>query len=75
MVAKVRSESSRNILILASVSYLSSSSSLKSEGDNEKKAISEPEAKPEMNNNKQANTPANMAPSVGDINVTSEKIC
>ena len=74
MVANVRSESSRNCLICWSSSVFSSSSSLKSAGDSEKKAISEPEAKPDANNSPQASKPAMIAPVDGVIRVTSFSI-
>jgi hypothetical protein len=38
---------------------------LRSEGDSEKKAISDPDAKPEATNSKQASTPEKTAPVVG----------
>ena len=55
MVASVRSESSRSARILWSA-VTSSSNSLRSVGESEKKAISEPEAKPEANSSRQAMT-------------------
>jgi hypothetical protein len=44
-------------------------------GDNEKKAISEPEAKPEKTRSKTARIPAKMAPMEGAMIVTSLNIC
>ena len=70
MVANVRSDSARNCLMLTSLGFFSSSSSLKSTGDNEKKAISEPEAKLDTNSKRQAVTPATMAPIDGDKSFT-----
>ena len=70
MVASVRSESSRSALMLMSPCDFSSSSSLKSAGDSEKKAISDPEAKLDTNSNRQAATPASMVPIDGDNSVT-----
>ena len=73
IVASVRSESSRSCLILTSSEVRSSSSSFKSLGDKEKNAISEPEAKPDTNNSRQAKTPAIIAPNDGAISVTPSK--
>ena len=65
IVASVRSESSRSFMIFLSRSSLLSSSSFKSVGDSEKKAISEPEANPEKSKSRQDNTIAIIAPSDG----------
>ena len=65
MVASVRSESSRNCKIFLSVSVALSLSSFKSVGDNEKNAISEPEAKPDTTSSRQARMPATTAPREG----------
>ena len=75
MVASVRSESLRNCLICTSPVVFSSSSSFRSDGDKEKNAISEPEAKLDTNNKRQAQIPATMAPMDGDIRVTSLNTC
>ena len=70
IVASKRSESSSNAIILASEGCFSSSISLLSFGDNEKKAISEAETKPEANNNNIAKIKAIIAPMEGVITVT-----
>ena len=75
MVASVRSDSARNCMILASAFDFSSSSSLKSLGVSEKKAISDPEAKPDTNNRRHAITPATIAPTEGVNNVISLNNC
>ena len=75
MVANVRSESSRSSRIRLSFSELLSSNSLTSLGVKEKKAISDPDAKPEKSNKTAANTIAKMAPAEGAITVTSLNIC
>ena len=75
MVASVRSESSPSARICLSRSSLLSSSSFKSLGESEKKAISEPEAKPEKKSNMAASRPAKMAPMEGAMNVISLNIC
>ena len=74
MVANVRSESSPKARICLSRSLLLSSNSFKSLGDNEKKAISEPEAKPEKNRSITAKMAAKMAPVEGAMIVTSLNI-
>ena len=71
MVASVRSESSRSCCILLSESFLFSSSSLKSVGDSEKNAISEPDAKPEKTSRIPAIIIAIKAPKSGTMIVTS----
>ena len=75
MVASVRSESSRNSRIRLSLSELLSSSSLMSLGDSEKKAISDPDAKPEKSRRIAAKMIAKMAPAEGAMRVTSLNIC
>ena len=71
MVAKVRSESSRRARIFLSFSSELSSSSFMSFGESEKKAISDPEAKPEKNKRIRARIPEKMAPMEGAMIVTS----
>ena len=68
IVASVRSESSLSERILWSGSCLESSSSLMSEGESEKKAISDPDANPERTSKIQANAAAIHTPAVGVIN-------
>ena len=68
MVASVRSLSALSFSMLASLLLFSGSSSLRSLGDNEKKAISEPEANPETSSSSPASTIAKMAPAEGAIN-------
>ena len=75
IVASVRSESSRSSRILRSESFLSSSSSLRSVGESEKNAISDPEAKPEKISNIPAIKIAISAPKEGVMIVTSFRIC
>ena len=75
IVASVRSESSRRARIALSLSKLLSSNSLISLGVNEKKAISEPDAKPENNRRTAASITAKMAPMEGAMIVTSLNIC
>lgn len=73
MVAKVRSESSRNICIFLSVSVFPSSSSATSEGAKLKNAISEPLAKADIKSNIAAKTAAMTTPMDGECNATSPK--
>ena len=70
MVANKCSESSRRLLIFVSEGDFSSSISFKSEGDNEKKAISEAETKPDAYSKRIASINAIIAPIEGDITVT-----
>jgi hypothetical protein len=58
-----------------SESFFSSFNSFKSLGEREKKAISEPEAKPENKRSKPAIIIAITAPIVGAVTVTSLRIC
>lgn len=67
IVANVRSLSSSNDFIFWSASVFPALTSDISEGSKLKKAISEPLAKPEMNNKKNANRSAITTPKVGDI--------
>ena len=67
MVAYVRSLSSSNDLILRSISVFPALISVISAGIRLKKAISEPLAKPETNNKKNANTSATTTPKVGEM--------
>ena len=73
MVANVRSESSRNIIIFLSASVFSSSSSATSAGDKLKKAISEPLAKADMPNKIAAKPAATKTPVDGYKSTTSPK--
>ena len=70
IVASRRSESSNKAMIRLSEEWFSSSISLKSLGDKEKKAISDADTKPEANNNKTARMMAIMAPKEGAVTVT-----
>ena len=65
MVANVRSESSRNMLMFLSLRLFSKSSSEMSDGERLKNAISEPLAKPETPSKTIAKTNANTTPIVG----------
>ena len=65
MVANVRSESSRNMLMFLSLRLFSKSSSEMSDGERLKNAISEPLAKPETPSRNIAKTNANTTPIVG----------
>ena len=62
MVASKRSESSSKALMRESEGCSFSSTLLRSEGDNEKKAISDAETKPEAYNNRIARINANYSP-------------
>ena len=73
IVAKVRSESSLNILIFISVGVLESSSSSTSEGERLKKAISDPLAKADKTSSMAAKTAAIILPVEGDNIVKSPK--
>ena len=73
MVARVRSESSRNILICWSVVVLESSSSSTSAGERLKKAISEPLAKADKRSNMAAKAAAMIQPVEGGRIVKSPK--
>ncbi|GAY28698.1 gliding motility-associated protein GldE [Prevotella sp. MGM1] len=75
IVANVRSESLRSCIILLSDTDFFSAIMLRSFGVSEKKAISEPEAKPEATNKRQANTPDMITPASGAIKCTSLNIC
>ena len=75
MNEKEKEESSRNSLMVASEAECSSSSSFSSAGESEKKAISEPEAKPETNKSRHAMIPEMTAPNEGVRSVTSLNIC
>lgn len=70
IVANVRSESSRNIWILRSLSFFSGSSSSRSCGERLKKAISEPLAKPDKKSKKAANTAATTMAGVNGLNTS-----
>ncbi len=74
IVARVRSESLHSSSIFLSTGYLSSSSSLMSAGDSEKKAISEPEANPDTKSRNAAITTATSAPAVGMMRCTCIKL-
>ena len=76
MVASKRSESSSKALMRESEGCSFSSTLLRSEGDNEKKAISDAETKPEAYNNRIARINAIIAPIEGVTTVTpSHKSC
>ena len=66
MVANKRSESSNKAVICLSEEWFSSSISLRSLGDKEKKAISEADTKPEAHNNNTARVIAIIAPNEGE---------
>lgn len=68
-VANNRSESSNRLLIFSSAGWLRSSISLRSEGEREKKAISDAEANPEANKSKPAKTMATIAEKEGAVTV------
>ena len=70
IVANNRSESAFKAMIFRSDSCFSSSISLMSVGDREKKAISEAEAKPEQRSNNMAQAKATQAPKLGATMVT-----
>ena len=65
IVARVLSLSRRNWLIFLSVEFLSGSSSLRSDGDKLKKAISDALANPEKKSSKRARTAERHTPNVG----------
>ena len=68
-VANKLSELSSKLLIFSSEGCLSSSISLKSEGEREKKAISEAEAKPDANKRTPAEIIARIAANEGGLTV------
>lgn len=70
IVANNRSESSNNLLILLSDGWFFLSISSKSDGEREKKAISDAETNPEAHNNNTAIIKAINAPTVGKVTVT-----
>ncbi|EDM20204.1 hypothetical protein BACCAC_02371 [Bacteroides caccae ATCC 43185] len=74
IVANKRSESSRRKLIFSSAGCLRSSISFLSEGESEKKAISEAEAKPEASRSTPASTMAIIAEIEGVFTVIPLKI-
>ena len=73
MVANNRSDSSNKERICLSTFFPRWFMSFISLGDNEKKAISDAETKPEHPNNKTAKTKATMAPALGAYNVIPSK--
>lgn len=73
IVANKRSESSSKAVIFASAGCFSCSISFKSDGEREKKAISEAETKPEAYNSKTARINAIIAPTEGEVTVTPLK--
>ena len=73
IVANNRSELLRKLLIIASDGCSSFSTSFKSIGDKEKKAISDADTKPEQYNKSIAKTNATIAPKVGVNRVTLSK--
>ena len=74
IVANKRSVSSNKFLIFSSEGCFPSSMALKSEGDNEKNAISEAEAKPEASKSTPAKTMAIIAEIEGACTVIPLKI-
>src|SRR5574344_1739582 len=75
IVANVRSESLRSMDIFLSLSLFPSSSSLTSEGESEKNAISDADTNPDTPSSKQAMTAEMIAPKVGVMKCTSSAIC
>ena len=73
-VANRLSELSSKLLIFSSEGCLSSSISFKSEGDREKKAISDAEAKPDANKSTPAEMIARIAANEGGLTVIPLKI-
>ena len=65
MVASNRSELVNNAFTRLSAGWFSSSTSFKSEGESEKKAISEAETNPEIQSSNKDNTNATTAPTEG----------
>lgn len=74
IVANRRSVLSNKLLIFTSEGCFFSAMAFKSDGESEKNAISEAEAKPETSSNKPANTIAMMAEIEGKCTVTPLKI-
>ena len=75
IVASVRSLSLRSFTIFSSAGFLSSSSSLRSVGDSEKNAISDPEAKPEAKRSRHAKRAAKISPNPKGFSCTSLNSC